>query len=265
MTTLLLDADVLVYSFAFSEQQVIRWDRDLYTQHAWLDPTKVKLDTYIHKLMELTDCSEVKVALSDLDYNFRKEVYGPYKMTRAGLIRPILFGPLREFFIKEHDGVFLPRLEGDDVLATWATDPATGPCVIGSIDKDLRQIPGLHYNWTRPDRKVEGVTPLEGELSLLTQILMGDRTDNYPGIKGCGPKTAEKLLGEIRSKEDLQDVWADVIVKAYQKAGFGEEFALTNARCARLLRFGDLAADGSIRLWHPEGEEVWLGVTQSAA
>ncbi len=45
------------------------------------------------------------------------------------------------------------------------------------------------------------------------QLLTGDRTDNIPGIKGCGPKTAYKLLDATNSEED----YLSVVVENYKE------------------------------------------------
>lgn len=258
VTTLLLDADVLVYRLAYSEQVTTRWERDLWTQHALLEPALDKARGFIQKLMGDTGCTEVRCALSDLDRNFRREVMATYKQTRCGNIRPILFKPLREFFLTEHSATVIPGCEGDDVLAMWATELKYGEFVLASIDKDLRQLHCCYYNWDKEDG-VEVIGPEAAESSFLTQVLTGDRVDNYPGCKGIGPVRAEAILNSV---EDGEEPW-DAIVRAYEKAGLSEAVALENARCARLLRHGDVREDGAIRLWHPRGEDVWLPMPRS--
>jgi DNA polymerase-1 len=246
--TLLVDGDVLVYRFANAEQVVVRWERDLYTMHAELGPAKAHVDSFIQRLLRLTECDEVMVVLSDAEDNFRKHFQRvEYKATRAGIVRPILWKPLRQWLLSEWDAKWEPRLEGDDMLSLTADED----CVIATIDKDLRQVPGRHYNWDKPDDGVVSVTAEEGERFFHEQILCGDRVDGYFGCPGMGPVTAGKLLDAT----DPADWW-EAIVAAYEKKGLSEDVALDNARCARLLRDGDYNWDTQeIALWTPNSKE----------
>ena len=115
---------------------------------------------------------------------------------------------------------------------------ATDNTIIVSDDKDLQTIPGRLY---RPATKeLKTITPEEADRSHLIQALTGDVTDGYKGCPKVGPVSAEKILEE--------GTWEEV-VGAYQKAGLGEEFALSQARVARILREGE---------WNPITEEVQL-------
>ena len=88
------------------------------------------------------------------------------------------------------------------------------------------------------------VTEEEANFNHLCQTLSGDRTDNYSGIPGCGPITAEKILKG-------NETWA-AVSDAYKRAGLTEEDALANARCARICRDGDYTPKtGQVRLWKP--------------
>jgi DNA polymerase-1 len=71
----------------------------------------------------------------------------------------------------------------------------------------------------------------EADKHFLMQCLTGDLTDGYSGLKGYGPKTAEKLLGQ-------RPAWS-LVEKAYLDAGLTKEDALTQARLARILRWED--------------------------
>ena len=66
--------------------------------------------------------------------------------------------------------------------------------VVG-IDKDLLQIPGNHYNFVK--RELRFVDDDEAHLLLMRQCLTGDSADNIPGIRGIGPKKADKLLSGV--------------------------------------------------------------------
>ena len=77
------------------------------------------------------------------------------------------------------------------------------------------------------------------------QTLTGDVTDGYAGLKGVGPKSAEKILG-------ARPTW-DAVVAAYQKQELTEDYALTQARLARILRSSDWDDEKqSVILWEPK-------------
>ena len=262
---LLVDGDILIYRFAHRAQCVSRWERDLYTFHAFLTDATPHIADMLTSWQEDLEADELTVVLSDLDANFRKEVYPAYKANRAGIVRPILFKPLRKFFIEQYGALIEPKLEGDDLLGLLATEQGTtdyqtrGACylardetpVICTIDKDLQTVPGFHFNWDGTESCLSQVSALEAYLNFLRQVLMGDATDGYKGIPGCGPVRANKLL-EKADICNLSDAWEKVIVPAYEKAGLNETVALLNARCARVLQGDDYNfLTKEIRLWTP--------------
>ena len=125
----------------------------------------------------------------------------------------------------------IDQLEGDDVLGLLAGDSKIkGGTIIVSIDKDLKTIPGFHYNPMRREEGVIEVTMAQANYNHLLQTLTGDAVDGYSGCPGIGPKKAEKVL-ENPSWES--------VVSAYNKAGIEEEDALIQARVARILRYGE--------------------------
>ena len=69
------------------------------------------------------------------------------------------------------------------------------PCVIVSLDKDLKQVPGLHYNFVK--KEFDTVTPQQGLINFYTQFLVGDTSDNIRGCTGIGPVKARKAFEEL--------------------------------------------------------------------
>lgn len=98
-------------------------------------------------------------------------------------------------FIRSVDGY-----EADDMIAAAAAQ-LTDSWVICGVDKDLKQIPGNHFNYNK--QIFSHVTLEEGKRSLAIQLLMGDSTDGIKGIPKVGPKTAEKILDTIPSDVSL--------------------------------------------------------------
>ncbi len=88
-----------------------------------------------------------------------------------------------------------PTLEG---TTCWASSPRTpkgpkGEKIIVSLDKDMKTIPGFHYNQKHPELGIFEVTPKEADEWHLIQTLAGDQTDGYAGCPGIGMEKASRL------------------------------------------------------------------------
>jgi DNA polymerase-1 len=106
----------------------------------------------------------------------------------------------------------VPGVEADDVIATLATQArAEGmEVLISTGDKDMAQIVGEHITlintMTGKKLNVEGVREKFGvgpEQIVDYLALIGDASDNIPGIPGIGPKTAAALLNQFGSLEGI--------------------------------------------------------------
>lgn len=127
--------------------------------------------------------------------NFRKEFYPEYKATRPDLDQDIR-DKLNFLFRYSIDKGARPAdgMEADDLVSIWAHESRDHgeQYVICGIDKDLLQIPGNHYNYGKDTWQF--VDDDTAHYNLMKQCLTGDNSDNIPGIKGIGPKKAEKIL-----------------------------------------------------------------------
>ena len=150
--------------------------------------------------------------------NFRHELFPMYKAQRKStpeeLVRQL--EPIRE--LVKALGLTLEVSEGceaDDCIASLARRfRDTRPVVIVSGDKDLRQCLAPDVVLWDPAAKEEKLFTLErftAETGLLPdqwadmQAVIGDASDNIPGIPGVGPKTAAKLFAEYPTLEAIRD------------------------------------------------------------
>lgn len=253
----LIDADILAYQAASSAETPVDWGEGMWTLHAFEDEAKAHFTRTLENILEKTGATEVTLAWSDTE-NWRKDVYPMYKSNRTNSRKPMLLKFVREWAMGQHFSIKTPRLEGDDVMGILATDPKlSGKYIICTIDKDLKCIPGVHYNFGT-DETFE-VNTHEADRWHMTQALTGDATDGYPGCTGIGPKTAEKILQAALDEgtpwaknKDLVNLYWKHVVKAYEKAGLTEEFALSQARVARILRYDDFdKQNNEVKLWTP--------------
>lgn len=249
-TTLLIDGDILVFQIASACQSgAVDWGDGVYSPPvADLNEAKGRFRDKIAALKAGCAADDVKIALKG-EGNFRRRILPTYKANRNNLIPPMLRAPLMAWLLKHPQVVSRPLLEGDDVLGILATDRKTGEAkpgvLIWSIDKDLRQIPGKHLD---SDFRITEVSVQEGDRLHMLQTLTGDATDNYSGCPGLGPKRADALLA-------AEDYWWPLVVKAYAAKGLTEEYALAQARVARILRATDYDyKERKPILWIPPGD-----------
>jgi DNA polymerase I len=159
--------------------------------------------------------THLAVVFDKSEKTFRTEMYADYKANRDAppddLIPqfPLIREAVRAFDIPclEQAG-----FEADDLIATYTrlAREAKATTTIVSSDKDLMQLVGdkvVMYD-TMKDIKIDskgvlekfGVTP---EQVIDVQALMGDSTDNVPGVRGIGPKAASTLISELGSLDRI--------------------------------------------------------------
>lgn len=97
-----------------------------------------------------------------------------------------------EYINSRYQTLFFDDLEADDILSMLQREET----FVFSHDKDLKQVPGWH--WDMDKRCLFKITEEEGFVSLLKQILTGDSTDNFGGLKGFGKGALEKFEEKIK-------------------------------------------------------------------
>jgi len=148
--------------------------------------------------------------------NFRHTIYKDYKANRPPMppeLREQL-APLKSICnAMGMPVVEIPDVEADDVIATLAVMGAKRgfPMVISSLDKDLMQLveDPLIKMVNTMNNKVYDVAGVEEKFGVHpNQIidylaLVGDSSDNIPGVPKVGPKTAVKWLSEFKDLEGI--------------------------------------------------------------
>jgi len=161
--------------------------------------------------------THVAVVFDHSERTFRNEIYADYKGHRPDppdeLIPqfPLMREAVRAFGLIP---IEQPGYEADDIIATYARQAveAGADVTIVAGDKDLMQLvrPGVSMFDPMPGRErpigrdevIEkfGVPP---EKVTEVQALIGDSTDNVPGVPGIGVKTAALLINEFGDLETL--------------------------------------------------------------
>ncbi|MFT8719329.1 DNA polymerase I [Acetobacter sp.] len=192
---------------------------------------------------------------------FRNDIYPQYKAHRPDVPEDLIpqFGLIREataaFGVP---GIELEGFEADDLIASYARfiDETGGHCTIVSSDKDLMQLIGPHVDMMDPiKQKPIGASEVEAKFGvgpdrvIDVQALMGDPTDNVPGVPGIGPKTASALVNEFG---DLDAVLAaapdmkkskrrDSLIEHAEAARISRQLVTLKADIPLPVRLDDLA------------------------
>jgi DNA polymerase-1 len=161
--------------------------------------------------------------------NFRHELYDAYKANREAQPEDltIQFPIVRELVDAYRIPVVsVPDFEADDVIATLVERaPKDAQIAIVSTDKDLMQLvsdrvtllDGVKDRRYGPSEVEErfGVPP---DQILDLRALVGDPSDNIPGVKGIGEKGAAKLIAEWNTLENLIEHRAEISAKRARNA-----------------------------------------------
>ncbi|HZQ12181.1 MAG TPA: DNA polymerase I [Pseudolabrys sp.] len=159
--------------------------------------------------------THLAVIFDKSEHTFRNDFYPDYKAHRPDAPDdlkpqfPLIREAVRAFEIPclEQQGY-----EADDLIATYTrlACEAKATTTIVSSDKDLMQLVGngvIMYD-TMKDRRIGRAEVIEKfgvppEKVIEAQALIGDSTDNVPGVPGIGPKTAAELIGKYGDLETL--------------------------------------------------------------
>ena len=149
--------------------------------------------------------------------NFRHEMYSDYKANRPPMPDDLAVQiPYIKRIVEAHNILTMEEqgVEADDLIASAARQlvAAGHKVIVVSGDKDLLQLVGDNIIVWEPMKDVvmdsEGVKKkynVYPDMLLDFFALMGDKSDNIPGVPGIGPKSAEKLINEFGSLENLYE------------------------------------------------------------
>ncbi len=105
----------------------------------------------------------------------------------------------RELLVTQYNATIVNNYETDDALGIAQTK-YDGNSRICSLDKDLLQIPGTHFNWVTGVNRL--VSPLDGLRTFYKQLILGDKTDNIPGYDGKLRGECPKFIGKLQEPID---------------------------------------------------------------
>ena len=188
----------------------------------------------------------------------REEIYPEYKATREKMpddLRSQL-ERIRELVTAFNiPSLTMPNMEADDVLGTISRQAVEqGLDVhIATGDRDILQLLGPHVRVQLPQRGGPDVVFDEaafrekydiepGQLVDL-KALMGDSSDNIPGVKGVGEKSATKLLQEYGDLETIYENLDNIGTRVRNRLIAGEDMAYLSRKLATIMCDLDIKLD----------------------
>ena len=202
----------------------------------------------LHRIRDEHAPSHLGMVLDAPGKNFRHTAYPEYKANRASMPEELR---AQIPHIKAVVGAYripileLAGYEADDIIATLATrwEQAGAEVVIVSGDKDLMQVVSDRVTMldTMQDKRIGpaevhakfGVEP--GRV-VEVQALMGDPTDNIPGVPGVGEKTAIKLIAEWNDLDSVLENGAAIKGKLGERVREHADLARLSKTLATLDR-----------------------------
>ena len=236
----LIDGDILLYETCFgsklspeeSTRTGFSTSNASSTKEEKEDQTKSLEETYelfddkMRNLQEKTGCTHYMGWLSPTTKDgFRSKIAFslPYKGNRKDKELPPYYQELKTYMKERWGFVQLDSIETDDAITTWHTyyyRHDTIEAKACSKDKDIKQSPGVHYDWSNDLHDI--ILPKEGWTRLWKQMLTGDGIDNILGCAnkvkkvyktgakkgeeymsrvGIGPKKADEILESVKSNQ----------------------------------------------------------------
>lgn len=273
MATARIDGDVLVYEIAFAAQAFWKYLHEEKGEEATSPPPfEIVLDMMEQRIPYIIRESGADAAIMYLtdSLNFRNHIAKttPYKQ-RVGE-KPYHYKNIRAVLPTMYECKSYSGLEADDLISLALVHNPDDIAV--SRDKDIRQVPGVHYSWELGERQ-PAIGPHKsdqfgslilrgdkllgyGDKYLYAQILTGDSVDSIPGCPKYGPKTAMKLLENASNNEEC----LNAIIPAYQKC-YGIEWKSVLREQARLVHLVRSFKNGRALLWgFPDDDETWIDV-----
>jgi len=166
------------------------------------DICEYRMDVMLRGIFDATESEEFIGYLTGKS-NFRKKVNQQYKAQRKDKVPPHYLQDCRKYLVDHYNATVVDGIEADDQLGIMQT----ADTVICTIDKDLKQIPGHHFNFVKTT--FDFVEPSEGRKFFWKQMMIGDTSDNIFGVTGIGPKKADKLIDPCSSDQEcFERVWS---------------------------------------------------------
>ncbi len=196
----------------------------------------------LRSILKTASPTHVVLAMDPKGPTFRHALYPAYKAQREKMPEDIALAIGQAFEVAEALGLPVVRVEGfeaDDVMGTLAVagEKAGFDVYVATPDKDAAQLVSGRISLYRPshagdaaevydEKKVCETWHLSSPKQMIDYLaLAGDASDNIPGIRGVGEKTAVQLLADYGTLENILAHHADLKGRLADKVFQGREDA----------------------------------------
>jgi len=171
------------------------------------------------KMIQQLQPFHIAIAFDRPAPNFRKELFKGYQAQRPAVDSDLSpqFGIIQDILKKARIATYaVDGLEADDIIGTIAEKAKeTGHLVyIITGDRDMLQLVNGKTKVLAPIKGISEMTLFDAEKVrekyginpsefIELKALMGDSSDNYPGVTGVGPKTASTLINEYKTIDNI--------------------------------------------------------------
>lgn len=226
---LLIDADGFLYKSVAAAEFEGDWGDGIFVASTNVNQAIDMFKSQIESVQRELDSSDLVLIISGTN-NFRYSLDPGYKSNRKGQRKPLGYVALTNWMREEFGDRVISNdlIEADDYLGILATRPGAPRSIIVSDDKDMQTIPGELFRLG----KLSAIDERQADRYWMLQTLTGDPADGYKGCSGIGAVKAEKILAKPGEQ------WENV-KREFIKAGHTEDYALQQARLARILRWED--------------------------
>ena len=226
--TALIDGDIICYRCAASCKKVLDGTR---TTVEPVEVAMLRVNDLMQRILQDTKATRYRVFLTGSN-NFRFKYNPEYKANRKDTPKPEWLEQCREYLVTEWKATVSDGCEADDLMAMEQGEDT----IICTIDKDLLQVVGEHYNFVKGEFTT--ITPLTGMFNFYWQFIMGDKADNIFGFDGlCRvtvPKKMEWMVSELQEACMKGEKDAFEWVRSVYN---DDERLLMNGRCLYMQRY----------------------------
>jgi DNA polymerase-1 len=207
----LIDADILVYRIGFTTQEES-------------EPIAAsRMDQSINEMLDAIEADDYTCYLTSTDKsNFRFSLFPEYKANRVQP-KPKHYLFLREYLLNDYQATLVEGQEADDQIGIVSTKLGD-ESIICTIDKDLDQIPGWHYNFVQG--RMYNISEIEALRCFYDQCLVGDTSDNIKGCPGIGKVKSMRRLEGCQSEKEMLESVCRAYATAYQENEWAEALLL---------------------------------------
>lgn len=225
-TLALIDADIVGFRVACTIEK------------EEVDAVKIgayRIDELVNRILYETNAVDYKAFLGGED-NFRYSIYPKYKANRTKP-KPKYLQDMREHLVTYWGAKIINGHEADDELGIEQTAHGL-ESVICSIDKDLLQIPGYHYNFVKQEERF--ISPYDGLRAFYGQLISGDGSDNIPSydgkIRNQVPQFIQRLIEPLYEMTDEWEMYEHCLETHCELGNSDIPTLHRNAKCLWVLR-----------------------------